>query len=595
MAQTKETIFEGIEIKVYPTSNFTVGDIFFFDGILQRVYKVTEKDGDKVIKNYTKYEEIDHTIGITDAEDDVDDEDYKTRIVIQYDDLSEEYTDSRNTQLKAGSFEVKIYYIKEHLGKQYIKETSYNINVWPQRTDTENKNYYNLKTEDLFKEAEPYYYGSGSPLKNWYLPLGEDNDALTTEDIKIQAPEDNGYSEISYVEGYQIEGKNIPYIKKGTFPKMGVSSLIGSTNSGATIRIRVSYDSNNKTITDIKENKNLIMFGNDLDFYKTLSRIGFMLVGGGGGGGGSSWYDDKAKNKKGHLSFPYPGAGGGGGGILLGILAIDYNTIFKAFTSISKFTTKKSGFSHIGYSGEPKLEYVEYHFIVGGQSDGGKPSESNKMSYGTSGESGKSSKLVRCVACFNGILYSIDFGNFDNHEVFPSMSPQATPTQYYIYYTDYTIEALGGAGGGAGNHSSAVKGGVGGGYTFPKINNIYKNCVYIVKGITGGNGSGADKESDHNDAPAFNCNLYFSNTDASMSEYCTKINHPVRSSITDITDKSNPNEIDLSNTVVAGGASYGNGCYKDTSTHAASDGGGGASSGVATNRKGAKGLLALFY
>ena len=484
-----------------------------------------------------------------------------------------------------------------------------------QTKETSFESYYNLKTEDLFKEAEPYHYGSGSPLKNWYLPLGEDNNALTTEDIKIQAPETNGYSEIGYIEEYRIEGNKIPYIKKGTFPLAGEDHLIiqeeeisgkGET-SGYTYKntypnctIRVYFTTN--TLTNIPTNK-LEIFNSKWEspntseiyqsFFNSMStvttsepipfekwglteakRLGFILVGAGGGGGGASWYfNQQTKKDKTQVKFAYPGSGGGGGGILIGALLIDPVKIKTAFNIINASSS---------------IEHIDFIFSIGKRGYRGNNYQStNKMDYGQPGAAGGNTSLVAIELKYGEYNADID------------------KTIYYYKCKTFTdIKALGGAGGAAGNHSQPVKGGLGGGYQFPKSNNINKNCVYVAKGVKGGNGSGADKESEHNDAPAFKCDLYLSNTDASNTDCCFKIDHPTRASVTDLSENTDPSKFSLNNTTVAGGSSYGNGAYRDSSgPHVADIGGGGSSGGDGFTdtddsydlRYGGGGGIILFY
>jgi hypothetical protein len=207
------------------------------------------------------------------------------------------------------------------------------------------------------------------------------------------------------------------------------------------------------------------------------------------------------------------------------------------------------------------------------------------MDYGQPGTAGGDTSLIAIELCY---------GSGD--------------LTYHFKCKQFTdIKALGGAGGSAGNHSQPVRGGAGGGYQFPKSNNIYKNCVYIVKGVTGGNGSDCDKESDQNNAPAFKCNLYLSSTDASNTDYCFKIDHPTRASVTDISENTDPSDFNINNTTVAGGSSYGNGAYRDSSgPHIADIGGGGSSGGdgfttgtvdekLQDLRYGGGGALILFY
>lgn len=480
-----------------------------------------------------------------------------------------------------------------------------------QTKETSFESYYNLNNKDLFKEAEPYHYGSGSPLKNWYLPLGEDNDVLTTEDIKIQAPETNGYSEIGYIEEYRIEGNKIPYIKKGTFPLAGADHLViqeeeisgEGENSGYTYKntypnctIRVDFTTNTLEILNSQWNPSsntseeyqpsfnltpLIPTSEPISFKKLglteAKRLGFILVGAGGGGGGASWYfNQQTKKDKTQVKFAYPGSGGGGGGILIGALLIDPVKIKTAFNIVNASSS---------------IEHIDFIFSIGKRGHRGDNYQStDKMDYGQPGTDGGATSLVAIELCYSS-------------EKINSNVPYKI--KYYKYKTFADIKALGGTGGAAGNHSQPVQGGIGGDCTFPTSNNIYTNCVYVAKGVKGGNGSGADKESDQNNAPAFKCDLYLSNTDASNTDCCFKIDHPTRASVTDLSENTDPSKFNINNTTVAGGSSYGNGAYRDFSgPHAADIGGGGSSGGDGFTedsdntydlRYGGGGAVILFY
>ena len=514
------------------------------------------------------------------------------------------------------------YVFKEWQLKSCVISTSNSFQYTYEAVYQEKVSGYTQSWTDFLTVGEPYHYGPGSPLKNWYLPIGEDSDELTFNDLKIQAPEDNGYSEIGYVEGYQIEGKNIPYIKKGTFPLAGENHIIyrheelsgkDSSSTGKynqkdswthhTAVIFFTEDSNNypdrvaeycsiweppttSPATHYTTPSNRTYFDSN-DGYKdgfiskhsfnnqNIKRLGFMLVGAGGGGGGSSWYYERNKAKKktsNTVSFPYPGSGGGGGGILIGALLIDPIKIKKAFD----------------LAASTHLDWIDFIFSVGIRGyRGDNYTTTNSMSYGSNGVAGDDTALVGIELCYR-----------------ESAEAGVSSRKYKCkVFTD--IKALGGAGGAAGNHSQPVRGGLGGGYQFPKSNNINKNCVYIAKGVKGGNGSDCDKESDQNNAPAFKCDLYLSNTDASNTDHCFKIDHPTRASVTDISENTDPSKFDLNNTTVAGGSSYGNGAYRDSSgPHAADIGGGGSSGGDGFTsdsnesqdlRYGGGGAVILFY
>jgi hypothetical protein len=79
----------------------------------------------------------------------------------------------------------------------------------------------------LFENAVPYYYGSGSPYYNYYLPLGEDDKVEAPEnDIKVQLYTEDIYTVGESLGGFKINNYALTYIKKGTFPKLGEKALI---------------------------------------------------------------------------------------------------------------------------------------------------------------------------------------------------------------------------------------------------------------------------------------------------------------------------------------------------------------------------------
>ena len=40
---------------------------------------------------------------------------------------------------------------------------------------------FRINGSNPYADAEPYFYGSGSPAAGYFLPIGEDNDAKTTD------------------------------------------------------------------------------------------------------------------------------------------------------------------------------------------------------------------------------------------------------------------------------------------------------------------------------------------------------------------------------------------------------------------------------
>jgi hypothetical protein len=86
---------------------------------------------------------------------------------------------------------------------------------------------YTIGNVEMFNNAVPYYYGSGSPYHTYYLPLGEDDKVEAPEnDIKVQMYSGDNYIVGESLEEFKIDGYAITYIKKGTFPKLGKKFLI---------------------------------------------------------------------------------------------------------------------------------------------------------------------------------------------------------------------------------------------------------------------------------------------------------------------------------------------------------------------------------
>jgi hypothetical protein len=95
--------------------------------------------------------------------------------------------------------------------------------------DTGGKYTIGSNSTEMFNNAEPYYFGSGSPNINYFLidgkSIGEDNNDKTTDDVKIQLPDDSSFAVIEEISGFTIGENSSPltYIKKGTFPKLNSS------------------------------------------------------------------------------------------------------------------------------------------------------------------------------------------------------------------------------------------------------------------------------------------------------------------------------------------------------------------------------------
>ena len=114
---------------------------------------------------------------------------------------------------------------------------------------------YNIKNENIFAKAEPYRYGKGYPEYNYFLPIGEDEDPKTSDDIKIQDPTtDNKFSELAKIDNYKINGKSLQYIVPWTFPKISTDTSKVFTRWWdsdhdeyiGNVSVIASYDANNQ-------------------------------------------------------------------------------------------------------------------------------------------------------------------------------------------------------------------------------------------------------------------------------------------------------------------------------------------------------------
>lgn len=222
---------------------------------------------------------------------------------------------------------------------------------------------YTLDNKNPFADAEPYFYGEGSPGAGYFLPIGEDKDN-TTQDFKVQKAESNGYSVTKYLNALQIGSKPIAYIEAGTFPLCreicSCSSTYVAAGKHQFCNLKVSYtegkitsiafdtyyrsqsdpiyDTSHSTVNDLvtknlydSTSKTGLLYSDEFKhgLEEFPKRLGFILVGGGGGAGGGGRYDPD-KDKKGSAGdYVIPGGGGGGGEIVYGVLDISYEAAKK--------------------------------------------------------------------------------------------------------------------------------------------------------------------------------------------------------------------------------------------------------------------------
>ena len=97
--------------------------------------------------------------------------------------------------------------------------------------------YYTISSKDLFNDAEPYLYGEPYPNTGKYLPLpwGKDTEEFTTDDLKIQMPEYNGYSNIKYIDGFKINESIYSYLE---FVTTGYSGLANTYPDNVRLEVK---------------------------------------------------------------------------------------------------------------------------------------------------------------------------------------------------------------------------------------------------------------------------------------------------------------------------------------------------------------------
>lgn len=246
-----------------------------------------------------------------------------------------------------------------------MAETNGTVNVDRQKY-TNNDSY-------IFSEAVPYYYGSGSPYYNYYLPLGEDNKVEVPEnDIKVQICSGDVYTVTGSLDNFCIGGQPINYIKKGTFPKLCSENIQTDSNAEAIWQPDPLWQHNlTKTNEDSSKCTNFVIIG-EFDKEKKLTsikckdlttsststsdvvtttqlkefypneftdesplptRLGFVMTAGGGGGAGVNRIDTGSCSTGDDRYYPIPGGGGGGASTALGVLKFDcpeivFRTVF---------------------------------------------------------------------------------------------------------------------------------------------------------------------------------------------------------------------------------------------------------------------------
>lgn len=456
-----------------------------------------------------------------------------------------------------------------------------------------------------FENAEPYFYGEGSPNTEYFkLDGGPLSDA-----IKVQAAIENDYSEIKNINTFQIKGNKIQYIKKGTFPIISTSHKIQEWTESTTITVIVSYDDNNEIqnisygTTAARNNINL----QDENFVKhnleTLpSTLGFVLVGAGGGAGGITQFDPK-KNWKDRDQWACPGSGGGGGETIWGVLNLKapetdytksgiasnpnrlvYTLLGKEVKAMFKNSANGSGEGFIEAKFDAdnnliplKINYLTYTITIGAGGAGGghgKFNIANKeddQSFGEDGKNGADS-IIKATIDFDvkdKAAYYVD----ENHYL-----EETKPLEDF----KLTAAASGkkgnkGVGTDATKSYKYIEGGKGGSYTASELTTLKYNPhdLCIIRGRqAGGDGASIDPSITTVSNPALNFTIGLDEEAKQLSDYSISRGHSaIYGSGAAQNGKGNK---DFTNTLkvnVPGGHSYGSGKTKTTN---GGIGGGGA-------------------
>lgn len=421
-------------------------------------------------------------------------------------------------------------------------------------TTEQSSGLYTINGVNIFEEAEPYYYGIGTPISGKYKPIGEDQNPTTEED-KIQVPEKNGFSIINKLNTFKINNTPISYIKNGTFPKIEVDGQkrltpIWSTETANSYTLTLRYNEDDinilESVTIKTEDGNEEVeftkdyFKNNYNLKEIPTRLGFILVG--GGGGGAHWTKIKAACCC-DETVEIPGTGGAGGAIFWGVINLEK------------------------YKSENQIEYTrQFIFNVGA---GGKAGEAS----GAEGEAGEASGVESC---------------------------------HVLNSTTTTLKKLftvpGGPGGKTCNANSKNEQALALSVSKPTFN--FEEDGIVVCGCHSGGGSGVVKVVDTDAGPnqALDFKIFLSSSAEDTDNYSYHTQHDAMDTIfignkDSITDLNNEK-----NYCIPGGHSLGQGgFYLGDSNIKPTKGAGGCAGGEwgrgepYSHRHGAPGYFALFY
>lgn len=467
---------------------------------------------------------------------------------------------------------------------------------------------YTINGINIFENAEPYYFGSGAPSTDYFVPIGEDSIKETPEnDIKVQAYDGSNFASMKTFNSFTIDNYPIAYIEQGTFPKLSDTCLIAEHTSDQStdvnsINLKVYYtdaysgmfDFTNLGKTDevIKVPSRIIFGENNLSLLfekhglKTLpTRLGIAIVGGGGGAGGYDITSCECECGD-DTDAVIPGGAGGGGEITLGVLNLEYpqleikkngdeyllfasdNYIYKSGDGWANTIKAKEWFSTIdetidfdAKSLEELTTILRDNLIVkyicfqvkggnGGWSNGGSDNRGGNKDTVKDGNNGHATRLE----------FQIEL--------------EDTNGKQYITKQRVVLVANGGNGGKKGDINKdeilGGAGGFGGQNTVSKETTSKNGHCYFIKSISGCNGGSftiSENEGKAQPMEAYNKTLYFSATEPT-DEFKKIISH----------EKLTLDQVGTANKdkriwTLRGGWSWGNGGWTTTPTK----GGGGSS------------------
>lgn len=440
---------------------------------------------------------------------------------------------------------------------------------------------YMVTYNKLFQDAEPYFYGTGTPEAGYFLP--------DTAEFRVQAAESNNYSEIVKYSGFAVKESKLTAIKKGTFPIISSSHLVATCKYATDLKVK--YDHTGKEIESIYiHNQDDIKgktytkndFATNHKLTKLPTTLGFVLVGGGGGAGGITQYDTK-KDGSTKNQCALAGGGGGGGEIVWGVIKLDppkptknskgEYILFEQNLGTTEPIITELDFSIAGYSGG-----------AGGVNGNWDNCSAKKPQYGGNGGNGSATWMNVKVS------YKINNGSYSTESI-------------------DVVTAYGGKGGSYGVYDGVAAGGAGGTIAHHSTDSFPASSLVVVKRKAGGNGGSVNKDTSISHS-SYEEKIYPGTACPTVADCLITINHAVNNGQgkgTAAGGKDNRWK-NTANVETPGGHSFGNGgtkytrptyggggaCYRTYDEKWDEKNTGGGSEGEAFGA-GAKGFFAIYY